>query len=181
MSEKDFLRVGKYFCRHWRYFERNISIFKYTEKTSAIAFFKVLKELNENELRLLAERYYKSEVEYNFSKAKADYQTVKPVDYKTIAKKLGFTQTYVIEELKRCESKVGEHYYKLKAVAERELAVENVEKVRQLTLDPFTDEFEIEVLNKAFNEISVYRTHKESEANDHALVLENRRLRGLGI
>lgn len=157
-GKNDLLRLGKYMLKHWVYYERNISKITESEKGHALTLFQSLKELSADELTILAEKYYKVDVLYNYNARLNVCMTVKPKEIKLIASKLNLTQNYAAKQVKYLEYHVGELFTKHKETAERQLKVSNIHKTKALTLAPFIDVYEIEILSQAFEKIEVYRS-----------------------
>lgn len=101
------LQRAKYLLVRWQYYENNINILDRYAKKNSIKFFKGLKQLETKEVKLLAERYYKSDEKIGFNKKIGEYTTVKPVPYENIARLVNESKQTIQEELKRIEKKLG--------------------------------------------------------------------------
>lgn len=114
---KDHLRLGQHVLKRWAFYERNINKLNLGEKVRAVILFQSLKELSDDELKLLAERYYKGESIYNYDRYRNAYTTVKPVGIEAIAKNLDIKPNKLRMDFKRIERKLGEIYTKNEEMA----------------------------------------------------------------
>ncbi|MFG5564822.1 hypothetical protein ACFJYA_11280 [Enterococcus faecalis] len=100
------VQQAKFALRHWKYYEQNLQGLSYHEKNHAIALFKGLQQLEQEEVQLLAERYYKS-TEYANMDNMGQYHTVKPVSFEKIAKTIGREVKALQSQLREIERKLG--------------------------------------------------------------------------
>lgn len=180
MYERNPQQVAQHFSRQWGYFERNIQALGGMEKIKVITFFKALKELTAQDLSLLAERYYKSKDFTKFNELVGDYSSVRPVPFDVIADNIGQSPKDVQEKLRYVERKLGEAFIRLEATAEREQAIDNINRLAEVTIDLLRDQHEKEILAKAFQEIASYRQNKKQSPDGIDLVVEMRKLKTRG-
>ena len=149
--------------KHWRYYERNIQELQRHAKVSAISLFKGLKQLESDEVKLLAERYYKSEDYTNYNESMGDYSTANPISYKTIADKYNRSEKAIQEELKRIERKLGVLIIEHHDLIEREEAKHSIERLEKNTLNELENYKEREIISKAFQQIKSLREKTDDD------------------
>lgn len=181
MLDRDLIHKSKSSLKHWAYYERNINLLSYYPKLHALSLFKSLKQLAPEEVTLLAERYYKSTDQTCYHDELADFRTVRPVPVDSIADKLNVDSKELTKQLKHLEIKVGQGIVKYYAETERQVSIDNIKKMKKLTLDPFSDANEIAILNKAFADIERYRKNREELLDPDEVFYESVRLKRIGI
>lgn len=100
------VQQGKFALRHWKYYEQHLQELSYHGKNHAIALFKGLQQLEQAEVQLLAERYYKS-TEYANIDTMGRYHTVKPIPYNKIVKHTGGEVKTLQSQLREIERRLG--------------------------------------------------------------------------
>lgn len=100
------VQQGKFALRHWNYYEQNLQDLSYHGKNHAIELFKGLQQLEQEEVQLLAERYYKS-TEYANMDNIGHYHTVKPVSFEKIVKTIGGEVKALQSQLREIERQLG--------------------------------------------------------------------------
>jgi uncharacterized membrane protein len=142
--------------RHWRYIQE---LHDYA-KISALSLFKGLKQLEPEEVKWLAERYYKSTEGCNFNELLGDYSTFKPIPFEDVAKVFNLPSDVVQNELKRIEGKLGAFILEYHDDIEQEEAKINIEKLKRVTLEKLDNYDERAIVSRAFREIDV-KGHKK--------------------
>lgn len=151
------LQRAKFSLIHWPYYEKNIQELDYYPKISAVSFFRSLKQLEQEEVKLLAARYYKSKNPANYNERIGKYTTVIPVPFKEIADSMGLSQNAVQNELKRIEKKLWSIIVEQRKQVEYEVSKERLEVLEKQTLEKLEDDQERAILSKAFRQIALQR------------------------
>lgn len=165
MSSRRALQVAKHLLRQWRFLERNFQeIQKYAQPT-AIFFFKALKKLDSEEVRLLAERYYKSQQGACYSDRLGEYATIIPVPFKDVAKVFNRPEQTVQEELRRIERKLGFYILEYQKEKQEQSNKDSLERMRSLVHGSMSNYDEQAILLKAIREVEYKRnsTIKENK------------------
>lgn len=109
-------RLGKFFLSRWKFFEENINEFPDFEhnihRRNAIHLFTCLQKLEQEEITLLACRWYNASEGTLYNAMYDTYETYKPVPYEVVAEEYDTTVCLIQIELRNVEKKLGALLYK---------------------------------------------------------------------
>lgn len=109
-KENRYKQVGHLYLLRWKFYEMHISYFLNTEeKNNVIKFFQTLRSLENGEIELLAERYYKSDEHQRYDKLLGDYTSVKPITLSILGATFDCEASELAEMYRELQIKIGEN------------------------------------------------------------------------
>lgn len=107
-------QLAKRYLTHWKFLEENIEQFSKHDRfrDMAITFFTCLKKMKQEEIALLASRYYNSTVGNLFHYEYDTYSTHKAISYEVIANEYGESEQTIQLRLRGIEKKLGALLFK---------------------------------------------------------------------
>ncbi|EGO7832339.1 hypothetical protein FH947_001907 [Enterococcus faecalis] len=165
MSDRRALQLAKHLLIQWPFYERNFQELRGRVKSTALCLFKALKQLDSEEVNWLAERYYKSEREANYSERLDECMTIIPVPFKDIAQVFNRPEQRVQEELRRIERRLGFYIMDYQREYEEQANKDSLERMRSLVHESMSNYDEQAILLKAIREVEYKRnsTIKENK------------------
>lgn len=97
-----------YYLRHWRFYENARYDLDPKELENAKVFFNALKELPEEDRKILADKYYKAELSCNYDPSRYTYTTVIPINDEVLASKSNMPHSHFSQLRKEAENRLGE-------------------------------------------------------------------------
>lgn len=156
------LQRAKHALIHWPYYEKNLQQLEYYPKIHAVSFFRSLKLLESDEVKLLAERYYKSKNQANYNEYTEQYMTIVPVSFKEISKYTDMSENVIQNKLKGIERRLGSFIMEEYERVRLEVSNERLKVLEKHTLEKLEDDQERAILSKAFRQIALQRREGSS-------------------
>ena len=172
MNSRRALQIAKHLLIQWPFYERNFQELRGHVKSSALCLFKALKQLDSEEVKWLAERYYKSEQQANYSNRLDECTTIIPVPFKDVAKVLNRAEQTVQEELRRIERKLGFYIMDYQREYEEQSNKDSLDRMRNLVHESMSNYDEQAILLKAIREVEYKRnsTIKENRTQGSLMI-----------
>ena len=172
VNDRRALQIAKLLLRHWPFYERNFQELGGHVKSSALCLFKALKQLDSEEVKWLAERYYKSQQEANYSDRLDECMTIIPVPFKEVAEVLNRPEKTVQKELRRIERRLGFYILDYQREYEEQSNKDSLERMRSLVHESMSNYDEQAILLKAIREVEYKRnsTIKENRTQGSLMI-----------